>query len=103
MDYVKGDDCCKENVEALNNLLCLDAKKYNLKKWWSQDVMEMLLPMHLMYTYEFSGGQQTAGWLAEKTTAHKTKFEANQKNQLNVLPQTYACKNVTTRVIHNRQ
>jgi hypothetical protein len=39
-------------------------------------------PMHLAYTSEFSGGQQTAGWLAEKATAHKTKFETDQENKL---------------------
>jgi hypothetical protein len=82
LDYAKGGDYCEEYVEALKNLLCLDAKKYNSKNWWSWDVMEMLLLMHLAYTSEFSGGQQTAGWLAEKATAHKTKFETNQKNQL---------------------
>jgi len=53
-----------------------------LKKWWSWVVMEMLLLMHLAYTSEFSGGQQTAGWKDEKATAHKTKFETNQKNWL---------------------
>jgi hypothetical protein len=73
-------DAVDEDVESLSNLLCLETNKYNLKKWWSQGVMEMLLPMHLAYTSEFSGGQQTAGWLAEKATSHKTKFKINQKN-----------------------
>jgi hypothetical protein len=50
-----------EYVEALNNLLCSDSKKYNLKKWWSCGIVELLLPMHLGYTSEFSGGPQTAG------------------------------------------
>ena len=45
--YTKGDDCCEEYVDALNNLLGLDAKKYNSKKWWSAGVVEMLLPMHI--------------------------------------------------------
>jgi len=45
-------------------------------------VVELLLPMHIGYTSEFSGGAQTAGWLSGKTTAHKIKFETNQKNRL---------------------
>jgi uncharacterized damage-inducible protein DinB len=41
--------------------------------------------MHLAYTSEFSGGPQTAGWLSDKATAHKTKFKTNQKNRLDEL------------------
>jgi hypothetical protein len=40
---------------------------------------------HLAYTSEFSGGPQTAGWLSDTATAHKTKFETEQKNQLDEL------------------
>ena len=85
MEYKAGDDAVAEYVEALNNLLCLDAKKYNSKKWWSRGVVELLLPMHIGYTSEFSGGAQTAGWLSGKATAHQTKFETNQKNRLDEL------------------
>jgi hypothetical protein len=74
-----------EYVEALNNLLCLDAKKYQSKKWWSCGVIELLLQMHIVYTSEFSGGAQTAGWLSGKATAHRTKFETDQKNRLDEL------------------
>jgi len=83
--FVKGDDAVEEYMESLNNLLCSDMKKYNSKKWWSRGVVELLLPMHLAYTSEFSGGPQTAGWLSDKATAHKTKFETNQKNRLDEL------------------
>jgi hypothetical protein len=31
VDFVKVDNCCEEYVESLDNLLCLDAKKYNSK------------------------------------------------------------------------
>ena len=48
-------------------------------------MVEMLLPMHIGYTSVFGTGQKTAGWLSEKATAHKTKFETNQKNQLKEL------------------
>jgi ATP-dependent 26S proteasome regulatory subunit len=71
-------------VEAINNRLVLD-RKYQSKKWWIPDVVEILLPLHLAYNSEFSEGQQTAGWLSEKATVHKSKFETNQKNLLNDL------------------
>jgi hypothetical protein len=85
LEYKAGDDDLVEYVEALNNLLCSDAKKYQSKKWWSHGVVELLLPMHIGYTPEFSGGAQTAGWLSHKATVHKTKFETDQKNRLNEL------------------
>jgi hypothetical protein len=85
VEYVAGDEVVGEYVEALNNLLCSDAKKYQLKKQWSCGVIELLLQMHIAYTSEFSGGAQTAGWLSGKATAHQTKFETNQKNRLDEL------------------
>jgi hypothetical protein len=62
VEYKAGDDAAAEYVEALNNLLCSNAKKYNLKKWWNHGVVELLLPMHIGYTSEFSGGAQNC-WL----------------------------------------
>jgi hypothetical protein len=85
VEYVAGDEVVGEYVEALNNLLCSDAKKYQSKKWWSCGVIELLLQMHIAYTSEFSGGAQTAGWLSGKATAHRTKFETDQKNRLDEL------------------
>jgi hypothetical protein len=85
VEYVAGDEVVGEYVEALNNLLCSDAKKYQSKKWWSCGVIELLLQMHIAYTSEFSGGAQTAGWLSGKATAHGTKFETDQKNRLDEL------------------
>ena len=46
-EYVAGDEVVGEYVEALNNLLGSDAKKYNSKKWWSHGVVEMLLLLSL--------------------------------------------------------
>jgi hypothetical protein len=85
VEYKAGDDAMAEYMEALNNLLCSDAKKYQSKKWWSHGVVELLLPMHIGYTSDFSGGAQTAGWLSGKATAHKTKLETDQKNRLDEL------------------
>jgi hypothetical protein len=74
-----------EYVEELNNQLSFDSKKYNSKKWWRRGVVELLLEMHLEQTFEFGAGKQTAGWLSEKATMHKTKFETDQKNRLDDL------------------
>jgi hypothetical protein len=70
---------------GLGTCLSLDLKKHNSKKWWSHGEIELLFPMHLEYTSEFSGGPQTAGWLSDKAMAHKSKFETDQQNQLNEL------------------
>jgi hypothetical protein len=85
VEYKVEDDACMEYVEALNNLLSSDSKKYNSKKWWSRGIVELLLQMHLEQTFEFGAGKQTAGWLSEKATMHKTKFETKQKNRLDDL------------------
>jgi hypothetical protein len=79
------DNACMEYVEALNNLLSLDSKKCNSKKWWSCGIVELLLQMHLEHTFEFGAGKQTADWLLEKAMMHKTKFEMDQKNRLDDL------------------
>jgi hypothetical protein len=85
VEYKVEDDACMEYVEALNNLLSLDLKKYNSKKWWSRGIVELLLQMHLEHTFKFGAGKQTAGWLSEKASMHKTKFEMDQKNRLDDL------------------
>jgi hypothetical protein len=43
VEYKVEDGACMEYVEALNNLLSSDSKKYNSKKWWSHGVVELLL------------------------------------------------------------
>jgi hypothetical protein len=85
VEYKAGDDAMVEYVEALDNLLSSDSKKFNSKKWWSCGVVELLLPMHLEYMSEIRGGTQTAGWLSDKVTVHKMKYETDQKNQLDEL------------------
>jgi hypothetical protein len=52
-----------------------------VEPWCSGDDFSL----HFAYTNEFSIGQQSADWLAEKDAAHKSKFETNQKNWLEEL------------------
>jgi hypothetical protein len=85
VEYKVDDEGCMEYVEALNNLLSSDPKEYNSKKWWSRGFVELLHEMHLEQTLEFGAGKQSAGWLSEKATMHKTKFETDQKNRLDDL------------------
>jgi len=40
--YEKGDNNMKDYLDSLNNLLQSDARKYQSKKWWSRDVVEMI-------------------------------------------------------------
>jgi hypothetical protein len=47
--YTKGDNCCDKYVEALNNLLGSDGKRYNSKKWWSHGVVDAPANAHRLY------------------------------------------------------
>jgi hypothetical protein len=72
VEYKLEDKACMEYVEELNNLLSSDSRKYNSMKWWSHGIVELLLEMHLEQTFEFGAGKESAGWLLEKATMHKT-------------------------------
>jgi hypothetical protein len=63
----------------------------------------MLLQLHLAYTNEFSAGQQTAGWLAEKAMVYKTKFETDQKNWLDDLARKRKAKEERKGAVKHRQ
>jgi hypothetical protein len=39
----------------------------------------MFFPLHLAYSAEFGSGKQSASWLSEKSSEHKSKFETDQK------------------------
>jgi hypothetical protein len=50
--YEKGDDDMEDYLDSLNNLLQSHARKYQSKKWWSHDVVEMIFPLYFAYTNE---------------------------------------------------
>lgn len=78
---VKGVPSVDEYMEHLLALLTSDSKKYKSKKWWSLDVVELLLKNHLDYVAEFGSEKESASWIAEKAIQHKNKFETDQRNR----------------------
>ena len=66
-------------------MLCSDTKKIQLIEVVERWCGGVASSNASSITSEFSGGPQTAGWLSDKATAHKTKFETEQKNQLDEL------------------
>jgi hypothetical protein len=68
-------------VQNLFQLLTSDTKKYQPKKWWSVEVMSLLLCLHLSYMKSFGNGDQTLAWLEMEGVEAKGKFETDQKNR----------------------
>jgi hypothetical protein len=62
-------------------------KKYCPKKWWSLDVVALLLQLHLQYTQSYSTSQQNLTFLEAKQVEHKGKFETDQRNRESHLKQ----------------
>jgi len=83
--YVHGDPEVEEYLDELDNLLQSGTKKFFSKKWWSREVVVMFFPLHLAYSAEFGSGKQSASWLSEKSSEHKSKFKTDQKNRLDEL------------------
>jgi hypothetical protein len=79
--FEKGVPSVNEYGECLLSLLTSDAKKYQSKKWWRLDVIELLLKHHLDYVSEFGSEKQSANWIVEKATEHKNKFHTDQRNR----------------------
>jgi hypothetical protein len=51
------------------------------KKWWSFEVAELLLQLHLKSVKKFGSGVQGASFLENKKQVTKSKFEMDQKNR----------------------
>jgi hypothetical protein len=73
--FEKGYAVVDEYLAALLQLILSDYKKYQSKKWWSSDIVEMLFPLHLDNTMEFSGGEQNTDWLTQKAASHKVSLK----------------------------
>jgi hypothetical protein len=78
--FVKGDKETDIYVESLTALLVSDSKRFHPKNWWSLDVVEMLVELHLRYMADFGTGAQSDEWLTGKAVGHKNKFETDQKS-----------------------
>jgi hypothetical protein len=68
-------------VKALLEMLQSD-KKFSPKKWWSVEVTQQLLKLHLDYNTVFGGNmKQDVNWLSSQRSVIKSKFENDQKNR----------------------
>jgi hypothetical protein len=79
--FVKGEQETDDYVQSLAALLVSDGKRFHPKKWWSPDVVELLLELHLQYMVEFGSGAQSVDWLMGKAVGHKNKFETDQRSR----------------------
>jgi hypothetical protein len=79
--FVKGEQETDDYVQSLAALLVSDGKRFHPKKWWSPDVVELLLELHLQYMVEFGSGAQSVDWLTGKAVGHKNKFETDQRSR----------------------
>jgi hypothetical protein len=58
----------------------LTTKKGSPKKWWSTEVIKLLLELHLDYSKDYGIGKQGIGFLDEKKAEQKSKYKRDQKN-----------------------
>ncbi len=77
--FVEGDETVDAYITALFELLTSDSKKFQPKKWWSPQVIRLLLSNHLEYNKPFGNGKQNAAWLENQKAAAKSKYEIDQK------------------------
>jgi hypothetical protein len=49
-------------------------------RWWSTEVIKLLLELHLDYTKDFSVGKQGVAFLDSKKADQKLNYERDQKN-----------------------
>jgi hypothetical protein len=82
VSYLEADDAdLQVYVTALFELIISDKNKFMPKKWWSLEVVSMLLHLHLQYSSQFGHGNQSLDWLEGKALQTKSKFEKDQRNR----------------------
>ncbi len=59
-DFIIGDSTTDMFVAQLLATITSDSKKFQPRKWWSGEVVSMLLHLHLNYMRDFSSGKQNA-------------------------------------------
>jgi hypothetical protein len=80
-EFISGDPTTDMFVAQLLATITSDSKKFQPRKWWSGEVVSMLLHLHLKYMRDFSNGKQNASWLEGKAVEHRGKFDSDQKNR----------------------
>ncbi len=87
-EYIVGEPSTDMFIAQLLANITSDSRKFQPRKWWSCEVVSMLLHLHLKYMRDFSNNKQKASWLEGKAVEHRGKFDAGQKNRETEL----ACK-----------
>jgi len=81
VSYLEANDAdLQVYVAALFELIISDKNKFMPKKWWSLEVLSMLLLLHLQYSSQFGNCNQSLDWLEGKVLQTKSKFKKDQKN-----------------------
>jgi hypothetical protein len=82
----KFDDDASEVEDFVKALEAhLTTKKGSPKKWWSTEVIKLLLELHIDYSKDFGIGSQGVAFLEEKKADQKSKYERDQKNCEDIL------------------
>jgi hypothetical protein len=83
---IKFDNDAGEVEDFVNALEAhLTTKKGSPKKWWSTEVIKLLLELHIDYSKDFGIGSQGVAFLEEKKADQKSKYERDQKNREDML------------------
>jgi hypothetical protein len=83
---IKFDNDASEVEDFVNALDAhLTTKKGSPKKWWSTEVIMLLLELHIDYSKDFGIGSQGVAFLEEKKVDQKSKYERDQKNHEDIL------------------
>jgi hypothetical protein len=91
-EFISGDPTTDMFVAQLLAAIISDSKKFQLRKWWSGEIVSMLLHLHLKYMWDFSNGKQNVSWLEGKAAEHRGEFDSDQKNCETELAQKHAVK-----------
>lgn len=77
--FVNDDTEVNNYIQNLQEYL-LNSKKIP-KKWWSSEVVQLLLQLHLEYVKDFGGSQQGISFIESKKQQNKSKFITDQQNR----------------------
>jgi hypothetical protein len=78
-EFIIRDSTTDMFVAQLLATITLDSKKFWPRKWWSGELVSMLLHLHLKYMQNFSSSKLNASWLEGKAVEHRRKFDSDQK------------------------
>ncbi len=87
---VKFKDECDFYITFLYSILISNSKQYHPSMWWSNEVTNLLLVLHLEYLISLGNDSQNFDWLLGKTEKSKRKSDTKPKlgdrNNLQVTP-----------------